>query len=64
MSGIVVDPKNPNRAWVTYSGYNANTPAEPGHVFEVDYDPTAHTATWTLDNGTGPLGDLPSRDRA
>jgi hypothetical protein len=60
VSGIVVDPKNPNRAWVTYTGYNANTPGQPGHVFQVDYDPTAHTATFTdIDNGTGPIGDLP-----
>ena len=60
VSGIVIDPTNPNRAWVTYTGYNANTPAQPGHVFQVDYNPTTHTATWTdIDNGTGPLGDLP-----
>jgi hypothetical protein len=60
VSGIVVDPSNPNRAWITYTGYNANTPSQPGHVFQVDYNPTAGTATWTdIDNGTGPLGDLP-----
>ena len=58
--GITVDPTNANRAWITYSGYNANTPATPGHVFQVDYNPTTHTATWTdIDNGTGPIGDLP-----
>jgi len=60
VSGIVVDPTNPDRAWVTYTGYNANTPSQPGHVFQVDYDANAGTATWTdIDNGTGPLGDLP-----
>lgn len=60
VSGIAVDPSNPDRAWITYSGYNANTPSTPGHVFEVVYDPTAGTATWTdIDNGSGPLGDLP-----
>ena len=60
VSGIVLDPKNPDRAWITYSGYNANTPTTPGHVFQVDYNPTTNTATWTdIDNGTGPLGDLP-----
>jgi len=60
VSGIVVDPTNPDRAFVTYTGYNANTPNQPGHVFQVDYNPTAHTATFTdIDNGTGPLGDLP-----
>jgi hypothetical protein len=60
VSSIVVDPTNPDHAWISYSGYNANTPNTPGHVFEVTYDPTAGTATWSdLDNGTGPLGDLP-----
>ena len=55
-----VDPTNPNRACISYSGYNTNTPTTPGHVFQVDYNPTTHTATWTdIDNGTGPLGDLP-----
>ena len=58
--GIIIDPKNPNQAWLTYSGYNANTPTTPGHVFQVDYNPVTHQATWTdIDNGTGPLGDLP-----
>lgn len=60
VSGIVVDPTNANHAWISYTGYNANTPGQPGHVFDVTYDPTAHTATWTdIDQGTGPLGDLP-----
>lgn len=35
VSGIAVDPSNPNHAWMSYSGYNVNTPAQPGHVFEV-----------------------------
>ena len=60
VSATVVDPANPNHAWITYTGYNANTPSTPGHVFSVTYDPGAGTATWTsLDGGTGPLGDLP-----
>jgi hypothetical protein len=61
ITGIYVDPSNPNRAWVSYSGYNFNTPAQPGHVFRVDR--VGNTATWTnLDGGTGPLGDLPVTD--
>jgi hypothetical protein len=61
VQGIAIDPKNPNRAWIAYSGYNFNTPAQPGHVFEVVYDANANTATWTnLDGGTGPMGDLPT----
>jgi hypothetical protein len=60
VSGIVIDPDNPYRAWISYTGYNANTPLQHGHVFQVDFDPDAGTATWTnLDNGSGPLGDLP-----
>ena len=41
VSGIVVDPANANHAWISYSGFNATTPATPGHVFEVTYDPGA-----------------------
>lgn len=63
VSSIYVDPANPNHAWISYSGYNFNTPAQPGHVFEVTYDPNAGTATWTsLDSGSGPMGDLPVTD--
>jgi Arc-like DNA binding domain len=61
ISGLYVDPTNPNRAWVSYTGYNFTTPAQPGHVFRVDWNGT--TATWTnLDGGTGPMGDLPVTD--
>jgi len=54
VSGIHVDPANPNHAWISYSGYNFNTPAQPGHVFEVTYNPGTPDATWTaLDNPGG-----------
>jgi hypothetical protein len=54
VSGIVVDPANPNHAWISYSGYNFNTPSQPGHVFEVTYNPATPDATWTsLDNPGG-----------
>jgi hypothetical protein len=60
VTGIYVDPEKPNHAWISYSGYNMNTPAQPGHVFDVVYDAVAGTAVWTdLDGGTGPMGDLP-----
>ncbi|CAA9257648.1 MAG: Glycosyl hydrolase, BNR repeat precursor, partial [uncultured Chloroflexia bacterium] len=63
VSSLYVDPANANRAWISYSGYSALTPATPGHVFEVVFDPEAGTATWTnLDGGTGPMGDLPVTD--
>ena len=31
--------------WISYSGYNVNTPAQPGHVFEVTWS-GAGAATW------------------
>ncbi|HEU5215871.1 MAG TPA: hypothetical protein VFU30_10045 [Gaiellaceae bacterium] len=67
VTGIAVDPSDPHKAWISYDGYNANTPDTPGHVFEVDYNSTAGTATWTsLDGNSSPLtdrlGDLPVTD--
>lgn len=60
VSGIAVDPSNPNHAYISFSGYNAYATASgtaTGHVFEVTYNPTSHTATWTnLDNN---LSDQP-----
>lgn len=47
VSGIAIDPNNPNHAWVSYSGYGAYTPATPGHVFDVLYNPLMHKATFT-----------------
>jgi hypothetical protein len=47
VTGIHVDPSNPNHAWISYSGYNVNTPSLPGHVFEVTYNPATPDATWT-----------------
>jgi len=64
VTSIYIDPSNTNHAWISYSGYNFNTPSQPGHVFSVTYNPNANggagDATWTnLDGGTGPMGDLP-----
>ena len=60
VTSIYIDPANSNHAWISYSGYNFNTPSQTGHVFSVTYDPKAGNATWTnLDGGTGPMGDLP-----
>jgi hypothetical protein len=57
ISGIAVDAANPNRAWISYTGFNALTPTTPGHVFEVTWDPGAGTSLWkSLDYN---LGDLP-----
>jgi hypothetical protein len=60
VSGIYVDPTNPNHAWISYSGYNVNTPTLPGHVFEVTYNPGTPDATWT--NISYNLPDFPITD--
>jgi hypothetical protein len=57
VSSIYVDPTNGNHAWISYSGYNSNTPATPGHVFEVTFDPAAGMSTW-IDRSYD-FGDLP-----
>ncbi len=61
VSSIYVDPANPNHAWISYLGYNDTTPATPGHVFSVTYNPTAGTTTWvSLDgSGAGAIGNQP-----
>jgi hypothetical protein len=60
VSGIHVDASNPNRAWISYSGFNVATPDTPGHVFEVVYDPNTGTSTWT--DRSYDLADLPIND--
>jgi hypothetical protein len=62
VSGIAVDPSNPNHAFISFSGYNAYNPTQPGHVFEVTYNPNSHKGTWTnIDHN---LGDEPITDIA
>ncbi len=57
VTGIAIDPDDPNHAWVSYTGYNEYTPETPGHVFEVDYDPQTGTASFT--NISYNIGDQP-----
>ncbi len=54
---IVVDRSNPNVAYVSYSGFNVLTPATPGHLFRVVFDPQSAQATFTSMDFD--LGDLP-----
>jgi hypothetical protein len=58
VSSIYVDPADANHAWISYSGYNLNTPATPGHVFEINR--VGAVATWT--DRTYNLADLPVTD--
>lgn len=54
---IVPDRTDPNAAFISYSGFNALTPASPGHVFRVVFNPSSRLAAFTsLDRD---LGDLP-----
>ena len=57
VSGIAIDPRDPNHAWISYSGYEAYTPGEPGHVFEVRYNPATGTASFT--DRSHDIGDQP-----
>ena len=61
-SGISVDPRDPtgNTAYVSFSGYEAYSPGQPGHVFKVVFNPATGTATWT--DLSFDLGDLPITD--
>ena len=54
ISSIYIDPADSNHAWISYSGYAYNTPAQPGHIFTVTYNPGGGTADWTNIDGTGP----------
>jgi hypothetical protein len=65
VSGIAVDPGNPNHAYISFSGYDDYATASgtaTGHIFEVTYDPVTHAAIWTnLDYN---IGDQPVTDVA
>lgn len=56
VTGIAVDPKDANHAFVSYSGYSAY--AAGGHVYELRYDPRTGTVRSTdrsLDLGDQPI---------
>jgi hypothetical protein len=56
ISAIYVDPANAHHAWISYNGYNVNTPTLPGHVFDVTWS-GAGAATWV--NVSYNLPDFP-----
>jgi photosystem II stability/assembly factor-like uncharacterized protein len=58
VTGVAVAASDPsgNTAYVTFSGFNGNTPATPGHIF-VTRNGLSGAATWT--NISGDLPDIP-----
>jgi hypothetical protein len=59
VSSIYPDPADPGRAWLSYSGFVSNTPATPGHAFEVTVAANG-ASTWT--DRSYNLGDQPLTD--
>jgi hypothetical protein len=57
VSGITIDPADPNHAWISFSGYGAYTPGTTQHVVEARYDPQTHKATFT--DRSYDVGDQP-----
>jgi len=59
VSGIAIDPSNPNHVWLSYSGYSAYFPG--GHVYEVTWNPDKETGTavdLSYDIGDQPVTDI------
>jgi hypothetical protein len=54
-TSLAFGPGSASRLWVTFSGYEALTPAQPGHLFRTD---AATSATPTWQNVSPPV-DLP-----
>lgn len=64
ISGISVDPNNPNHAYISYNGFSSpngiNGPpviAPGGHVIEATFNPVTNTATFV--DRSYDLGDIP-----
>jgi hypothetical protein len=57
VSGIAIDPRDPNHAWISFSGYGAYTPGTTQHVIEARFHTRSHTATFT--NRSYDIGDQP-----
>ena len=55
ITSIAADTAHPHRAWISDSGYYVNTPAQPGHVFEVTWNGKAES--W--EDRSNNLPDLP-----
>jgi hypothetical protein len=58
ISDVSTDPLNPLIGYAAVAGFAANTPATPGHVFQVTC--TANCASFTWTDKTGNLPDIPA----
>jgi hypothetical protein len=56
VSGLAFSPTNTNVLYVTFSGFNASTPSQPGHLFNT-LNAFASPPTWT---DVSPPVDLPN----
>ena len=54
---VAVHPTTPTTGWAAVGGFDQNTPAQPGHVFQVTC--TANCATFTWTNKSGNLPNVP-----
>ncbi len=54
--GLAFDPTDHTRLYAAVGGFDPNTPATPGHLFELKWNGTA----WTRANKTGNLPDVPA----
>lgn len=54
--GVAFDPTDHTRVYAAVGGFNTNTPATPGHLFEFKWSGSA----WTRTNRTGNLPDVPA----
>jgi hypothetical protein len=55
---VATDPLVPTTGYAAVGGFDANTPATPGHVFQVVCTANCASSTWT--NKTGNLPDVPA----
>lgn len=54
--GVAADPADHTRIYAAVGGFDDNTPATPGHLFQFKWSGTA----WTRSNKTGNLPDVPA----
>lgn len=60
--GVALDPSSPNVAtevgYASIGGFNANTPSQPGHLFQVSCSSSCANFNWV--DKTGNLPDIPA----